>query len=100
MNGQQQLKGQICVRTKGRGSRRGRTTVVDISTVDFPNLPGGRSLPPETCLFWPDPSRAVGQGSDVVETYADWDAAREGHRKWVESPAEVAKAMVAAGWRG
>lgn len=99
MDGQQQLKGQVNVRTKGRGSRRGKTWVVEISTVDFPNLPGGRSLPPETCLFWEKTGLGI-RNSTVVETYADWDAAREGHRKWLESPRAVAQAMVEAGWRG
>lgn len=96
--GQQQLKDRINVHTKGRGGRR-RVTVVEISTVDFPNLPGGRTMPPETCLFWPDPGTIMGQGSEVVEKYADWAEAREGHRRWVDSPAEVVKVMVEAGWR-
>lgn len=95
-SGQQQLKGRVTVTDTTK--RRRQVWVVDISTVDFPNVPGGRSLPAETCLFWHD-SRGGRRSSEVVATYASWKEAIEGHNAWVNSPREVADAMLAAGWR-
>lgn len=98
--GQQQLKGRVTVTDRTRIDRD-EVWVVDISTVDFPNLPAGRSLPPETCLFWSNARGHSGtRKSSVVETYTSWEAAVDGHMRWVNSPKAVAEAMVEAGWRG
>lgn len=95
--GQQQLKGRVTITDRSNG--RNEVWTVDISTVDFPNLPGGRSLPAETCLFWMDPY-GIQRGTSVVERYDDWNTAIEGHNRWVNSPRAVCEAMVEAGWRG
>lgn len=99
MIGQQKIVGHVNITDVASG----RVHTVEISTVDFPNLPGGRSLPPETCLFWNDPprqGRRFPRQSEVVERYESWEEAIAGHLRWVNSPAEVARAMVEAGWRG
>ena len=97
MVGQQKIVGHVDITDVASG----RVHTVEISTVDFPNLPGGRSLPPETCLFWNEPLRGRWfRQSEVVERYESWEEAIAGHLRWVNSPAEVGRAMVEAGWRG
>jgi len=58
---------------------------VDISTIDLSQhgRPGLVGL--ETCLFW-------GRESAVVESYATWDEAVQGHAEW-NSAEKVARAL-------
>ena len=59
---------------------------VDISTIDL-SCHGVRFLTGcETCLFW-------GRGeSEVVQSYATWDQAVQGHAEW-QSAEKVARAL-------
>ena len=58
---------------------------VDISTIDL-SQHGRRGLVGfETCLFW-------GGNSDVVESYATWDEAVQGHAEW-NCAEKVARAL-------